>query len=102
MGAGFNALHDVPLSVTLLDVRTGRTAPGPAGYGTWWWTEGNGACDCNRAAGFEADYPIRDHCAGKARYLVVAVSPMPDGYTLDDFNRGYPADVVSAFAGASQ
>jgi len=102
MGAGFNALHDVPLSVTLLDVRTGRTAPGPAGYGAWWWTEGNGACDCNREAAFVADAPLRDHCAGKVRYVVVGVSPMPDGYTLADFNRGYPAGVVPTPAGVTR
>jgi hypothetical protein len=37
---------------TFLDLRTGKTAKG-SDMPVFWWTEGNGACDCNRAIHFE-------------------------------------------------
>jgi hypothetical protein len=36
---------------TFLDLRTGNTAKG-SDMSVFWWTEGNGACDCNRAIAF--------------------------------------------------
>lgn len=35
----------------LLDLRTGKTAKG-SDMSVFWWTEGNGSCDCNRALAF--------------------------------------------------
>ncbi len=71
----------------------------------WWWTEGNGSCDCNRAKMFpeeidvemdakmRKDHPeLKEHqsyCYGEERFVVIAVNPMPRGYNLDDFNDGY-------------
>lgn len=37
---------------TLFDLRTGKTAKGDD-RSVYWWTEGNGSCDCNRAEAFE-------------------------------------------------
>jgi hypothetical protein len=37
----------------------------------------------------------RGLCAGAHRYIIVDVQPMPDGYTLADFNSDYPAALVS-------
>jgi hypothetical protein len=37
---------------TLFDLRTSRTALG-ADNSVYWWSEGNGACDCNRAIAFD-------------------------------------------------
>jgi hypothetical protein len=36
---------------TFFDLRTGKTAQG-YDMSFFWWTEGNGACDCNRAIAF--------------------------------------------------
>ncbi len=36
---------------TFFDLRTGKTAKG-SDMSFFWWTEGNGACDCNRAIAF--------------------------------------------------
>ena len=36
---------------TFLDLRTGKTAQGHD-MSVFWWAEGNGACDCNRACAF--------------------------------------------------
>lgn len=32
---------------TFFDLRTGKTAKGD-NMSFFWWTEGNGSCDCNR------------------------------------------------------
>jgi hypothetical protein len=36
---------------TFFDLRTGKTAKGDD-MSVFWWTEGNGSCDCSRAAAF--------------------------------------------------
>lgn len=85
--------HDIHVRVKLLDTSTGeeRWADGQWGrFGTWWWTEGNGGCDCNRRLVFShGDVGDGTPCTS-IRYRVVAVEPLLDGYTLDDFNEGYP------------
>ena len=37
---------------TLFDLRTGKTAKGDD-QSVYWWTEGNGSCDCNRMIHFD-------------------------------------------------
>lgn len=54
------------------------------------WTEGNWSCDCNRAGLFNHANDGTCYCR---RYIVVDVTPMPEGYTLDEFNPGYPEDL---------
>lgn len=39
---------------TFFDLRTGKTAKG-SDESFFWWTEGNGSCDCNRARAFGLD-----------------------------------------------
>lgn len=63
---------------TFLDLRTGKTAKGDD-MSVFWWTEGNGACDCNRAPAFgpdvrgelRADFP--GVCFGNKRFVAVDV-----------------------------
>lgn len=50
---------------TFLDLRTGKTAKGDD-MSVYWWTEGNGACDCNRAIHFEGAYEALDAAVHKA------------------------------------
>ena len=54
----------------------------------FWWLEGNGSCDCNRRIVFGHDTDD-DQCVSE-RYLIVAAEPLLEGYTLTDFNEGYP------------
>jgi len=88
-GDGMNP--DGPITVTVLDTVTGRTAT-DSNCCKWWWTDGNGSCDCNREALFDEDTPC-DGCLGCHRYLIVAAS----GGLLSDFNHGYPEELVRRF-----
>ncbi len=86
------------LSVTLYDTHTQRVAPGMDGCNLSWWTEGNGSCDCNRRAAFgEPDDTRMTTCYGCRRYLIIAVEPLEEGYTLLDFNPGYPVGVLQKY-----
>ena len=102
-------MSDDAIKVTLLDTKTGDRYEGPPGWTAYWWADGNGSCDCNRDVGspetLAADAAWMadgltdagddvDHACVSVRYLVVAVDPMPEGYTLADFNRGYPRDLI--------
>jgi len=67
----------------------------------WWWTEGNGACDCNRAwfflrAGGEPDEHDETPC-GEEAYRI-AVITLPDGtrVAVDSEIRPENADRPSA------
>lgn len=80
------------LAVTVLDTVTGESRTLPFTFDPFWWTEGNGSCDCNRRLMFFPEHePAREegYCLGCERYRIVGVAPMPDGYTLDEFNEGY-------------
>ncbi len=106
------------LNVVLLDTKTNVrvTSAGTKfdDMDIWWWTEGNGGCDCNRAYLFadEVDEemdsdmrkqftelkPHQGYCYGEKRFLVVLVDPMPDGYSIRDFNDGYPDELIDKHA----
>lgn len=75
------------LSITVKDTVTNQTAT-VKGQSLWDWTEGNWSCDCNRALYFGPMTDEYDYCKAH-RYIVVAVSPMPKGFTLQDFNQDY-------------
>lgn len=60
---------------TFLDLRTGKTAKG-SDMSVFWWTEGNGACDCNRARAFPGvtDLTWREgYCYGTKRFVAIDV-----------------------------
>jgi len=86
-----------PIAVTILDTKTGETHEEPPSFFTWWWGEGNGACDCNRH--FNSDeYPNGvGYCRGHNRYLIIAVNPLIPGVTLEYFNQDYPRELVEKF-----
>jgi hypothetical protein len=77
--------------VTVRDTLTGKTAVEDR-FNRWWWTDGNGACDCNRELLFDAERDDSGVCLGCRRYVVVEV----DGGPPDDrFNEGYPVELLS-------
>lgn len=63
--------------VTFKDTITGATAKSDYPFSIWWWSEGNGACDCNRGNQFDSDL---DHpCNGSVyRYIATDVEDHPD------------------------
>ena len=104
------------MKVTLMDTKTGqrRDCSGwceGVDFGVYWWQEGNGSCDCNRALAFDRD--DEDHseeqrlalgaeestCLGCKRWLIVDVSGDLEGMTreqvLAEANMEYPAELVA-------
>lgn len=72
----------------ILDTATGITHDLPEsfrGHAPFYWQEGNGSCDCNRAmACGVADFDSAK--CGNARFYIVDAAGKP----LADFNEGYP------------
>ncbi len=85
-------VQELPISVDILDTETGEKVT-KEGHSTYFWTEGNGFCDCNRTDRYDESR----YCLGCRRFLVVGVNPLLSGYTLDDFNRGYPTELTERF-----
>lgn len=67
--------------VRIRDSETGRTAL--AEGSVWYWTEGNGRCDCNRALVF-GDDPPRPYCRS-VRYRIVDAGGDLGGDTPEEF-----------------
>jgi len=70
------------MKVTLKDIKTGAIASHPhEDFDLWWWSNGNGSCDCNRAYAFgqsvveelEAEYG-RNTCYGAHRFIAIDFS----------------------------
>jgi hypothetical protein len=61
---------------TFLDLRTGKTAKG-CEASHYWWTEGNGSCDCSRAIAFDLhaeDLGLKEGvCFGCRRFIAIDV-----------------------------
>lgn len=63
----------------------------------YWWSEGNGGCDCNRSLAFGGadDEPLE---CGNTRYLVVDVHGGLEGRSkneaIEDANEDCPPDLV--------
>jgi hypothetical protein len=63
--------HLVP---TLRDLETGETAKAEHDASLYWWSEGNGGCDCNRSGAFGGDDNDDEAvCCGSHRYIVIDV-----------------------------
>lgn len=91
-----------PMKVTILDTESGiRTALDD--YATaYWWSEGNGSCDCNRSSYVGVDLGfnrIGDSnlgvCAGHKRFLIVDHDERAE-YSLRDMNHRYPVELLVA------
>lgn len=89
-------------TITLLDTKTGQKltieALDSPDTDDYWWSEGNGGCDCNRAPyfGIEEDGPDGPrYCAGHARILIVGFTGECK-LTLRELNSGYPKELVDA------
>ena len=86
--------HD-PITVTLLDTQTGERADADHGS-LWYWTEGNGSCDCNRELVFGHGDVGSSTCLGGRRYLVVDATNAPWDEPLHWYNREYPRKLLES------
>ena len=97
------------ITPTFKDLVTGDIRKPREGFGdVYWWTEGNGSCDCNRARLFDgADEemdaamrakhpelePHQSYCYGCQRFIAVDVEGDFEGLTknelLAELNREY-------------
>ena len=95
---------------TIRDLETGeqRALPG-WDWPVYWWMEGNGSCDCNRAIAMGADEVMherqrREHpelqehqqyCYGTKRFIAVDVhgdmEGLPKAEIIAAMNSGYPS-----------
>lgn len=57
------------ITPTFKDLVTGEThrATDEPDWGIFWWTEGNGSCDCNRAPICGRDDEIDPGCSARAK-----------------------------------
>ena len=87
----YDARHDQEVTVARLDTMTGETKE-VSGSSSYWWAEGNGMCDCNRAIKMgHAD--VGEAMCGEERYLIVACDA--DIYSLREFNEDWPAALLN-------
>lgn len=105
------------MKVTLLDAKTGERRDcsnfcDETDFGVYWWCEGNGSCDCNRALAFDRGEG-EDHseeqrlalgleencCFGAERWLIVDVSGDLEEMTREEVlamaNSDYPPELVA-------
>jgi hypothetical protein len=67
---------DEAIKPMFLDIVTGKTVAVDqymSGFDLWWWSEGNGSCDCNRELLFKPDAECDGVCLGAHRYVAVDV-----------------------------
>lgn len=97
------------MKVTLLDTQTGNKRTFDSSFSPFWWAEGNGACDCNRAIkmgcdeeldrAMREDYPEikgwQSYCYGAKRILIIETDC--DEYSLEEFNADYPDELKAAY-----
>jgi hypothetical protein len=75
--------------VTFKDLKTGLTGCNKTWDHTlFWWSEGNGGCDCNRAIVMDIDEEMSlgfgEHCCyGSERIVAVDVCGDLEGFTKD-------------------
>ncbi len=95
------------MNVTILDTQTGQTHQSTWDTSPFWWEEGNGSCDCNRAiqCGHDDDDDDDDIgvCLGHHRYLIVGYSLTSGelrnnpGVSLRSLNQGYHEALLEKF-----
>ena len=97
------------MRMTLLDTQTNITKTFETRHRPWYWAEGNGSCDCNRASIMgcttEMDAIMRDAhpeleswqsiCYGRKRFLIIAADCVE--YTLMELNENYPPEPMRKY-----
>lgn len=85
------------MKLTMLDTKTLAKLDFEDGGDAYWWAEGNGSCDCNRATRMLGGEAVENEILSKAcvseRFLIVACDD--PGYTLAEMNDGYPKELLA-------
>ena len=98
---------------TILDTVTGEKKKVDSKFDNpwWWWSEGNGSCDCNRSIAFGKDDELdelmrakhpelerwQSICYGFSRFLIVGVDGDCGTCSMLDFNADYPKELVDKY-----
>jgi len=91
------------LTVTILDTEDGQTVE-HSGMDYFWWTEGNGSCDCNREifSGKLDEENDTNMCKNCERFLIVGVKNLPEEYdegvAVREMNDEYPKELIAKHA----
>ena len=85
--------------VVLFDTETNKTAIATMfNINEFWWSEGNGSCDCNREIVFGHDASDTGVCLGNKRYIAVditgEITNVEKNRLLSLFNQDYDNKVV--------
>ena len=97
------------MKIDILDTKTGNRKTIDTDAIPYWWAEGNGSCDCNRAIEMgrseEMDAEMRRlHpelkewqciCYGCERFLITDCDN--DEYPIQEYNKFYPKDLVRKY-----
>jgi hypothetical protein len=86
-----------PIHALILDTVTKKAAWSDHARTPEDWAEGNHSCDCNRYPDPDPNGECTGYCLGCKRFLIIGYDGDPQGYTLYDFNRGYPEDLLRTF-----
>ena len=85
------------IDVVVLDTQTGERSNSKdeeMNFSYWWWSDGNGSCDCNRALLFDRPDDDSGLCAGGKRYVIVAATDAQGNalsmQDLRELNQSYP------------
>lgn len=73
--------HSTLVTVVILDTELNKIHS-ISDYSTYYWTEGNGVCDCNRYPSWSSEIRL----CGAGRFEIIKVTPLLKGYSLKDFN----------------
>lgn len=80
--------------VKLYDTKTRETVVNKdLNYSLYWWSEGNGGCDCNRSIAFDLHDELEDkygvgRCFGENRFIVIDVC------LTDKIKRGISTPII--------
>ena len=98
---------------SLLDTKTGELIIATEMTSSlFWWADGNGSCDCNRAILFNKEQEVHkelaideNHCLGHTRFIVVDVHgdfadlKITKQQAIEEMNGCYPQELLNEFRG---
>jgi hypothetical protein len=90
------------MQVEIWDSVTGQFHQVEEDYDFFWWSEGNGSCDCNRAIFMGVDVGSSENtCLGCKRFIITAFKlskPIEQQHDMNigNMNSGYDFDLITA------
>lgn len=89
-----------------IDTKTGVTRMANYPFSLYWWSYGNGSCDCNRAPLFDMEDDLQmdlgtddNTCFGCTRFIAIDVFGDLEGMSKQEalaaINDEYPSDLIA-------